>query len=186
VLLIAEKTQRRQLLEDLLADGRPELAVCPHTRDRQEAASWMADTAAGGVEGVVIKGLDVPYRPGRTRWWKCKTRSSAEAIVGGVTGPLAAPTGLLVGRFDPVGRLRYVGRTGPLAAPPRVELSALVAGQLWSPGGRRILGLSRCPRCGWTGSPLQPRRWRTRRSVLSSLWSSLPLAQWNTAGTATA
>jgi hypothetical protein len=55
-----------------------------------------------------------------------KSHETTEAIVGAVTGPVAAPSGLLLGRFDDDGRLHYTGRTTPLA---RAE-SGTVAGLL--------------------------------------------------------
>jgi hypothetical protein len=37
---------------------------------------------------------------------------TTQAIIGGVTGTIARPESLLLGRFDRAGRLRYTGRTG--------------------------------------------------------------------------
>ncbi|MER7775830.1 hypothetical protein ABTZ21_12580 [Streptomyces sp. NPDC096191] len=42
---------------------------------------------------------------------KYKVRATADAIVGAVTGPPAAPRALLLGRHDGAGVLRYTGRT---------------------------------------------------------------------------
>jgi len=57
---------------------------------------------------------------------KVRTRTTAEAIVGGVLGPLSAPEALLLGRHDERGRLRVAGRTGPLTLPARRELGAVL------------------------------------------------------------
>ncbi|MEU1106629.1 hypothetical protein ABZ408_37605 [Streptomyces tibetensis] len=38
-------------------------------------------------------------------------RVTSEAVIGAVTGSLAAPRTLLLGRYDPAGRLQYVGRS---------------------------------------------------------------------------
>lgn len=70
--------------------------------------------ASVGMEGVVFKRLDDPYRPSVRDWQKYKTRKTTEAIVGTVTGPLAAPRTLLLGRYDDEGRLQYAGRTAAL------------------------------------------------------------------------
>ncbi|MFD3621682.1 hypothetical protein ACFWWT_42140 [Streptomyces sp. NPDC058676] len=48
-------------------------------------------------------------------WQKYKVRETSEAIVGAITGSLAAPRTLLLGRYDGQGRLQYVGRTTTLA-----------------------------------------------------------------------
>lgn len=54
------------------------------------------------------------YRPGsRDRaWTKIRRRDTTEAIIGAITGTLTRPQLLILGRHDPTGRLRPVGRTG--------------------------------------------------------------------------
>jgi ATP-dependent DNA ligase len=110
--------ERRSRLEAVLAGAATALQICPQTTDHDEAALWLRAYAPLGCEGIVIKDLDGRYR--RTGWWKFKLRVTAEAIVGGV-----AETSLLLGRFDRDGRLRYVGRTGPLTVPQRREVAEL-------------------------------------------------------------
>ena len=58
--------------------------------------------------------------------WKVRTRTTADAVVGGVIGPVNAPEALLLGLPDERGRLRIAGRTGPLTLPARHELGALL------------------------------------------------------------
>ncbi|MEU0139662.1 ATP-dependent DNA ligase [Streptomyces albidoflavus] len=108
------------------------------TLHRQEALAWM-DPAWGrvGIEGVVAKPAAGRYRPGKGGWWKVRSRQTAEAIVGAVTGPVPAPDTLLLGRYDAAGRLRMVARTKPLSATVRREL-----GELLTPAG---------PDHPWTG-----------------------------------
>ena len=65
-------------------------------------------------------------RPRRRSWFKVRTRTTADAVVGGVIGPLNAPEALLLGLPDETGRLRVAGRTGPLTLPARRELGALL------------------------------------------------------------
>lgn len=68
--------ERRARLDGLLADIHPRLVVSP----RVEAADWVvaaalrAESRGRGVEGLVLKSLDSPYRAGRRRgeWWKWK------------------------------------------------------------------------------------------------------------------
>jgi hypothetical protein len=67
----------------------------------------------------VVKNLKHGYRPARRTWQKVRTRVTAEAVVGGVIGPLHAPQVLILGRVDDGGRLRVAGRTGPLPVPLR-------------------------------------------------------------------
>jgi ATP-dependent DNA ligase len=96
------------------------------TRDLAGAKAWMSQHSAAGIEGVVVKDRGHGYRPGRRTWMKVRTRATAEAIVGGVLGPLNAPEALLLGRHDERGRLRVAGRTGPLTLPARRELGAVL------------------------------------------------------------
>jgi len=107
---------RRRELEQLMARARPgsHLALGLHTDDPDVARSWFDDLAAVGVEGLVIKPADSPYLPGQRGWQKLKVHRVISAVVGGVTGSLAQPEALLLGRYEPSGKLRYIGRTSRL------------------------------------------------------------------------
>jgi ATP-dependent DNA ligase len=64
--LPAPYRRRRQLLEQLLAQVPAPLALTPATTDPATAAQWFRDwPPAVGVEGLVIKGVDQPYRAER-------------------------------------------------------------------------------------------------------------------------
>jgi ATP-dependent DNA ligase len=65
--------------------------LTPVTTDLTVARSWMLGHGATGIEGVVAKRLNQPYRPGVRAWHKLRTRLTAEAVVGGVIGPADAP-----------------------------------------------------------------------------------------------
>jgi len=68
------------------------------------------------VEGIISKRRDKPYRPGRsTEWLKIKCLNSDEFVVVGFTDPSGQRIGfgaLLLGYYDPDGKLRYAGRVG--------------------------------------------------------------------------
>src|SRR5690242_21758699 len=98
----------------------------PATRDLDGAHSWMRDYVHAGVEGVVVKHREHGYRPRRRSWFKVRARTTADAVVGGVIGPLDAPEALLLGLPDDTGRLRVAGRPGPLTLPARRELGTLL------------------------------------------------------------
>jgi hypothetical protein len=51
---------------------------------------------------------------------------TAEAIIGGVIGPLQAPQALILGRIDDSGRLRVAGRTSGLPVRWQTELAAVL------------------------------------------------------------
>jgi len=118
--------KRRKRLRRLLTDAGPPLALMPATRDLAGAHIWMRDYADVGVEGVVVKHREHGYRPRRRSWFKVRTRTTADAVVGGVIGPLDAPEALLLGLPDDTGRLRVAGRTSPLTLPARHELGTLL------------------------------------------------------------
>jgi bifunctional non-homologous end joining protein LigD len=80
-----------------------------------EGRSLFEATREQGLEGVVAKRLDAPYRPGtRSRAWvKCKHMRTANFVVGGFA--VAEPergrrAALLVGSWEPDGTLRCAGR----------------------------------------------------------------------------
>ena len=100
--------------------------LTPATTDVAVARSWMLGHGATGVEGVVAKRLDQPYRAGARAWHKLRTRVTAEAVVGGVIGPADAPRELILGRFDQQGRLRIVGRSTQLPPAASAQFAALL------------------------------------------------------------
>ena len=103
--------------------------LTPATTDPAVARSWMLAHTGTGLEGVVAKRLDQPYRPGVRGWQKLRTRITAEAIVGGVTGPVHAPQELILGRPDGGGRLRIAGRTTALQPSTAGRVGALLEEQ---------------------------------------------------------
>jgi ATP dependent DNA ligase domain len=157
--LLAEPfARRRELLESVLRAAPTQLSLCPHTRDVRQVAEWLRAWPALGVEGIVAKALDAPYRPGRRGWYKLRQRHTTEAIVGGVTGTVRTPLTILLGRFDPFGRLRFVGRSKRLSP----EQQRLLAPALTVAGRRSRGGMNHpwpCPLpAGWSGhfEPVAP------------------------------
>ncbi|UUA11587.1 MULTISPECIES: ATP-dependent DNA ligase [Streptomyces] len=118
--------RRRAALEALFAERglAAPLTLCPSTTDPAVAAQWLTWTAAG-LEGLCFKRLDEPYLPVRS-WRKYKVRVTTEAIVGAVTGSLAAPRTVLLGRYDDAGRLRYTGRSATLSQAAGRDLAELL------------------------------------------------------------
>jgi ATP-dependent DNA ligase len=151
-LLTEPLTSRRSLLRAVLAAAPPQLPLCPQTVDPNEAREWLLTWPSLGVEGLVIKPLAGTYQPGRRGWQKLRLRHTTEAIVGGVTGTIERADTLLLGRFDPAGRLRYAGRTKPLTAAQRASVAAALtpAGQRRRGGGVSHPWPRPLP-AGWTG-----------------------------------
>lgn len=103
-------TARRARLESLAKGWIPPLQLSPVTSDAEEAREWLGAFKATGVEGLVVKGASSRYQPGRRDWVKVKQRETVEAIIGAVTGSLARPEVLVVGRYRGK-ELDVVGRT---------------------------------------------------------------------------
>jgi ATP-dependent DNA ligase len=105
---------RRVALERLAHGWAAPLELCPLTGDADLAARWFRDLAGTGVDGLVAKGLDQPYRGGVRDWCKVKHRSVLDLVVTAVTGPVHEPSALLLalpreGELVPVGRSRPLG-----------------------------------------------------------------------------
>jgi bifunctional non-homologous end joining protein LigD len=69
-----------------------------------------------GLEGMISKRADLPYRGGRgPAWQKIKCMRRQEMVIGGFTDPEGSRQGfgaLLLGVYEPDGRLAYSGKVG--------------------------------------------------------------------------
>ncbi len=105
--------RKRELSRLLAAHPHPLLRYSEHQIGNGEAA--FAQATAAGLEGIVSKRVDSPYRGARNGdWIKAKARPSDEFIVIGFTEPKRSRAGigalLLAQPRD--GQLVYVGRVG--------------------------------------------------------------------------
>ncbi|MFE9813200.1 hypothetical protein [Streptomyces sp. NPDC005548] len=135
--------RRRAALEAVFTARRltTPWTLCPSTTQQDIVNEWLT-WGAIGMEGVIYKRLNEPYRPGARGWLKYKPRETTEAIVGAITGTLAAPRTLLLARYDADGKLAYVGRTTTLTA----AASSAIASLLSKATGEHLWK-------GWTFSP---------------------------------
>ncbi|MER7057635.1 hypothetical protein [Streptomyces sp. NPDC000351] len=129
-------SRRRAALEELFAENglTAPLTLCPSTTDPDTAREWLTWTSAG-LEGLCFKPLRAPYRAGARAWGKYKIRITEDAVVGAVTGPVTAPRTLLLGSYDPAGRLRYTGWTTTLprtTGPVLAELLTITDAHPWT------------------------------------------------------
>ncbi|WAP57761.1 ATP-dependent DNA ligase [Streptomyces sp. S465] len=109
---------RRARLMALLEPLGPPLQAVPMTTDPETATAWYEALPEIGVEGLVIKDLDQPYRPGR-HWRKLRHSETRDAVVVGVVGPRLRPRALalvLPGDDAPV-------ISAPLAPDVRAQLA---------------------------------------------------------------
>jgi DNA ligase D-like protein (predicted ligase) len=86
----------------------------PH-RNGEHGEALYREACRKGLEGVIAKRADSPYRGSRSRdWLKLKCHAEQELVVGGFTAPKGSRTefgALLVGYYED-GRLRYAGKVG--------------------------------------------------------------------------
>jgi ATP-dependent DNA ligase len=154
--------QRRARLETFFErlpdDGLVRLS--PVTRDRDVAERWLRELGAGGLDGVVAKRLEAPYRSGeRSAMQKVKRLRTVDCVVGGFRyGRASRDVGsLLLGLYDDEGRLNHVGFSASFTADVRRALAPVVERLIEPPG--------------FTGdAPGGPSRWSTERS---SQWQPL-------------
>ncbi|MDQ2889454.1 MAG: non-homologous end-joining DNA ligase [Gemmatimonadota bacterium] len=119
-------TKRREHLEILLGElpttkrGRATDMVATHLRitpTRPDGKVMLARARRQGWEGIIAKRTDAVYSPGvrSDAWLKLKIDFEQEFVVGGFTEPRKSREdigALLLGYFDPRGKLIYVGHMG--------------------------------------------------------------------------
>jgi ATP-dependent DNA ligase len=115
-------SQRRALLEELANGWEPPLSLPPTTTDPSVAEQWFEELPHTGIEGLVIKHLHQPYKPGVHSWLKLKHRETVDIICGAVIGPRTQPSEVVAGLVLD-GELRIVGRSTPLKAREGRELA---------------------------------------------------------------
>ncbi|HEX2050285.1 MAG TPA: ATP-dependent DNA ligase [Actinomycetota bacterium] len=150
-LLGASSSDGDDAIRDALTGAARRVVVTPRTDDHERGRGWMSRFEGLGLDGVVAKRLDAPYRPGKRDMVKVKLQRTADCVVGGYR---LSKTGdgvgsLLLGLYDDAGVLHYVGHTsGFRAAERRALLGELRAleGDGGFGGGRAPGGPSR-----WTG-----------------------------------
>ena len=112
-----------------------------------------------GLEGLIGKRLDAPYRAGRSpHWIKLKCRAEQEVVIGGYTEPRGSRGhlgALLVGVWGEDGQLDYAGRVGSGfdAAGLQSMLERLQPDETAACPFRRKSALPGAPRVHW----VQPR-----------------------------
>ncbi len=169
--------ERRAALEAALAGAHPPVHLTPATRDSAVATDWFHRFEGAGLDGVVAKRVDQPYRENERVMLKVKHARTADCVVagfrwhksGGVVGSL------LLGLYDDSGTLHHVGVASGFSAARQRELVAelqplqegALDGHPWAawaeaahdPGGRVPGGASR-----WNAGrdlswePLRPER----------------------------
>ena len=106
--------ERKERLAQLLRD--PPAGVVYSEHEGGDGEAFRRAACRHGLEGVVSKRTDRPYLPGdRGAWVKSKCLNRAEFVVVGWSDPEGSRHlvgSLLLGYYDPEGRLIYAGRVG--------------------------------------------------------------------------
>ena len=122
---------RRERLEQALAGAARPVHLSPATRDRALAEDWFRRFEGAGLDGVMAKRLDAPYRPGERTMIKVKHTRTADCVVAGFRwhkkGPGTMVGSLLLGLYDDEGTLHHVGVTAAFTNAVRKQLVADLA-----------------------------------------------------------
>jgi bifunctional non-homologous end joining protein LigD len=112
--LIERKRRLAALLHHRSAPGSRAIRYARHVVG--QGARALARACRRGLEGIVSKRMDAPYRSARTRTWlKVKCLNRQEFVVVGFTEPRGHRRGvgaLLLGVYSDRGELEYCGKVG--------------------------------------------------------------------------
>ena len=127
----APLSARRPRLEQALAGVTPRVHLSPATRDRALAEDWFSRFEGAGLDGVMAKRLDAPYRAGERTMIKVKHQRTADCVVAGfrwhAKGPGTMLGSLLLGLYDDDGTLHHVGVAAAFTNAVRKQLVAELA-----------------------------------------------------------
>ena len=108
--------ERRDALETALGKLSPRSSLRFSAALTGSGTKLRAEACKHGLEGIIGKRADSPYRHERTRdWIKLKCRQRQEFVIGGYSAPSGSRQGLgalLLGVHENGSKLRYVGRVG--------------------------------------------------------------------------
>jgi len=167
-LLEAPLSVRRQRLEEVLGDAMAPVHLSPVTLDRSLAEDWFSRFEGAGLDGVMAKRLDEPYRPGERTMIKVKHRRTADCVVAGFrwhkNGRDTMVGSLLLGLFDDAGTLHHVGVTAAFTNAVRKQLVADLA-------PLREKALKGHPWRGWAEAEAEAQARGQRLPGASSRWN---------------
>jgi ATP-dependent DNA ligase len=118
--------ERRAMLEDVMQAAAPPLHLSPCSHDLRLATRWLEAFVVQGLDGVVAKHLDSPYRSGEREMLKVKRERTADCVVIGYRWAKdlkgEAVGSLLLGLYGPDGELWQVGFSSGFTRTARREL----------------------------------------------------------------
>ncbi|MFI9030745.1 ATP-dependent DNA ligase [Streptomyces sp. NPDC053560] len=123
-LLSTPQKERRTRLTEALRGTEAPVHLAPATTDRDVAAEWFTQYEGAGLDGVIAKPLDMPYRPDERVMVKVKHERTADCVLAGFryhkSGPVVGS--LLLGLYDAAGTLQHVGVCAAFSMKRREEL----------------------------------------------------------------
>ena len=118
---------RRLRLESVVRGLDAPVFLTPMTPNHVLAQDWFERFEGAGLDGVIAKRIEEPYRPGARGWLKIKHLRTVDVVVGGFRwnrGEEGKSVGsLLLGLYNDDGVLHFVGHTSSFKA---AEKRALV------------------------------------------------------------
>ena len=148
--------ERRKRLEATLKKVGVPVYLTPAMKDRALAQDWFERFEGAGLDGVIAKRLDEPYRPGARAMIKVKHLRTVDCVVGGFRwnrGEEGNSVGsLLLGLYDAQGVFHHVGHTSSFKANEKRELVSFLDSYI-SEDGDTSFGRGRTPGepSRWTG-----------------------------------
>jgi ATP-dependent DNA ligase len=119
--------ERRARLEKLVGAAPRPVYLTPITDAFDLATRWFQEFEGAGLDGVIAKRADEPYRPAVRSMIKVKHLRTADCVVGGFRwykgSDQKAVGSLLLGLYDGEGTLHHVGHTASFKGNERVELA---------------------------------------------------------------
>jgi len=117
--------RRRTMLETFIAPRRGTIRLTPATKEPKLAQAWLEDPDPG-IDGVMAKPLDLPYRAGERALLKVKLERTLDCVLAGfrLLAERPLPSSLLLGLYDERGELRHIGVAGGFSERLRRELLA--------------------------------------------------------------
>jgi ATP-dependent DNA ligase len=126
----APQSERRALLERVLADVAPPIHLTSVTRDPAVALEWLTRFEGAGLDGVIAKPANGAYEPGKRAMFKVKHARTADCVVAGFRWHKSgqdAVGSLLLGLHDEAGTLQHVGVTSAFTMATRKQLAQQLA-----------------------------------------------------------
>jgi ATP-dependent DNA ligase len=116
--------RRRELLEEALAQAQAPVHLTPATTSIETARHWFDQFEGAGLDGVVAKPFEGPYRQDQRRMFKIKHERTADCVVAGYRWHKAGGVvgSLLLGLHDETGALQHVGVAASFPMQRRAQL----------------------------------------------------------------